>query len=500
MRKNFRRLLGIFTVIAIIFAAVCVNTETNAAKKIGFKKTSITMQVGKKANNPLNNVPKNGKVTYSSQNKKIASVTKKGVIKAVKVGKTKIVAKYKSKKYTCKVNVVAATVTPTIEPTKEPEQIEVTICPPATQPPASSVAPEQNGKTLDVHFIDVGQADCIFLQEKEQNKTIANYLIDAGNEADDDTIIDYLKLYNVSTLDGFFISHWHEDHCGAARYIPGNFTVKKAYIRPNVNNVTSKCYTKTIEALQTNNVEMVYPNVGDVISENDLTFQIVGPVTTIKKDENANSLAFVLTFGDKRFYFGGDAPQENEEETLKSGADISNIDVYKVSHHGSSYSTSYSFLREMMERKSADLLTRPFYAIICCQTGNSYGHPHAQTMERLEQAGAIIHRTDKEGHIVVTTDGNNISITTQKATSPQMSPVPTTSPTQAPEKGMYVGNVTTKMLHKSTCSKLPAEKNRVYFDTLEEAEAAGYTKHCTVCFKESTGLMKLFEMIYHFGE
>ena len=92
-----------------------------------------------------------------------------------------------------------------------------------------------------------------------------------------------------------------------------------------------------------------------------------------------------------------------EEEILNSGADLKST-VLKVGHHGSRTSTSYPFLREVM----------PQYAVISVEKGNSYGHPNEETLSKLSDAGVEVYRTDESGDIVMTSDGNSISITTSK--------------------------------------------------------------------------------------
>ena len=110
-----------------------------------------------------------------------------------------------------------------------------------------------------------------------------------------------------------------------------------------------------------------------------------------------------ITYGNTSFLFTGDAESNEEAEILNSGADLKST-VLKVGHHGSRTSTSYPFLREVM----------PQYAVISVEKGNSYGHPNEETLSKLSDAGVEVYRTDESGDIVMTSDGNNISITTSK--------------------------------------------------------------------------------------
>ena len=96
----------------------------------------------------------------------------------------------------------------------------------------------------------------------------------------------------------------------------------------------------------------------------------------------------------------GDAEVSSEKEIT---SDI-DVDVLKVGHHGSDTSSGNSFLDKVS----------PKYAIISVGSNNSYGHPHKETLNRLEKIGATIYRTDLNGDIMVSTDGTNIGITTEK--------------------------------------------------------------------------------------
>ena len=82
---------------------------------------------------------------------------------------------------------------------------------------------------------------------------------------------------------------------------------------------------------------------------------------------------------------------------MEAGVDLS-ADVLKVNHHGSETSNSYVFLREVM----------PTYAIISVGADNSYGHPSDEVLSRLEDAGAIVMRTDQMGTIICVSDGQSI--------------------------------------------------------------------------------------------
>ena len=118
------------------------------------------------------------------------------------------------------------------------------------------------------------------------------------------------------------------------------------------------------------------------------------------KDSNDYSVVLRLQYGERRILFTGDAEEKSEEEIVgKYTASDLSADVLKVSHHGSSTSTTERFLN----------LVDPGYAVISCGVGNSYGHPHDEVIERLNARNIEILRTDEEGTIVLTTDGQTLN-------------------------------------------------------------------------------------------
>ena len=126
----------------------------------------------------------------------------------------------------------------------------------------------------------------------------------------------------------------------------------------------------------------------------------------------------------------------------------------------------------------------PKYAVISVGKGNSYGHPTDAVLSRLRDVGATVYRTDLQGDIVAVSDGENITFKTKKNETAQTNPTENekvqTEPAQAPSTGQYIGNKNTKKFHRSSCSTLPKEENRVYFSERNEAVSGGYSpcKNC----------------------
>jgi len=318
-----------------------------------------------------------------------------------------------------------------------------------------------SGQQIKVHFIDVGQADSIYIQLPDHK----DILIDGGNVGDGTTVVNYLKAQGVDDIELMIATHPHEDHIGGLPAVLGAFQVDE--IIDSGKTATTKIYSTYSATAQAEGCTWLADNHQSLTFGNVALQILTGPETW--QEVNDYSVVTRLTDGNIHFLFEGDA-QADAEAALQG--DIS-AQVLKVGHHGSSTSSSPSFLSRV----------HPQAAIISVGAGNTYGHPTQATLAKLQAAGSTIYRTDLNGNIVITTDGVTYTVATDKSLPAPTAPVITLVPTTpAQSAGVYVGSIKSDKYHYPSCTyarKILAE-NQIWFASEAEALAAGYAP-CGVC-------------------
>ena len=336
----------------------------------------------------------------------------------------------------------------------------VEIVLPGTEPVADQTTTPPASETLLVHYLDVGQADCILVEYGDYH-----LLIDGGNREDSQMVVAYLEQQGVTELDAVVCTHAHEDHVGS---LPGVLAVyPTAAVYAPTKTYSSNIYDKFLYYTDQQGLEITIPNPGDMLpAPEGLELTVLGPTKTYA-ETNDTSIVILASFGETSFLFTGDMEVEAENDMLDYWGDQVdwNVDVLKVGHHGSDTSSCYRFV----------YMTDPEYAIIPVGEGNSYQHPNEPILARYRDAGIPVFRTDRLGTILATSDGKEITITweNQNAVPEDVAPGGTM---------VYIGNKNSKVFHAPDCRNLPGEKNRVEFPTYSEATDAGYTP-CSACLE-----------------
>ena len=218
---------------------------------------------------------------------------------------------------------------------------------------------------LQIYYFDVGQADSTLIINNGHSM-----LIDAGNNEDGEKLVTYIKEeLNITTIDYVVGTHPHEDHIGGLDDIINNFNIKEVYLPEAMT--TTKTLEDVLDAIANKELSITVPTIGETFKLGEADFEVIYTGTG-EKDLNEASIILRMIFGNKTYLFTGDTTEEVEETILNNNIDI---DVLKVAHHGSKYSSSEEFLN----------IATPEYAIISAGEGNSYGHPEPETLTRLKK-------------------------------------------------------------------------------------------------------------------
>ena len=255
---------------------------------------------------------------------------------------------------------------------------------------SSSYDNNTNSSTSEVlvYFIDVGQADAIYIKDGN-----SNMMIDAGNNADGKLLVKYLHSLNVRGFKYVVVTHAHEDHIGGMDDIINNFKIDSFYMPEAIS--TSKTFEDVLDALDKNKVTFQTPKIGDKFTLENTNFEVLS-IGNDTSDLNDTSLVLKMSYNNTCVLFMGDASSNVEKNLLDKNI---NCQVLKVGHHGSRYSSSDEFIKKV----------NPTYGIIMVGEGNKYGHPTKKTLDILNKYKVNIHRTDKEGTIVMHLKGDDIS-------------------------------------------------------------------------------------------
>ena len=323
------------------------------------------------------------------------------------------------------------------------------------QLPEESTVPA--GEMLTIHCIDVGQADAILLECDGEFM-----IIDGGNRDDGQLVVTYLQDMGVEELEAVVCTHAHEDHVGGLPSVLAVYPTKVVYAP--TKTYSSRIFDDFLYYTDQQRLEVTIPSPGDAWNLGSAQITVLGPVKSYA-ETNDTSIVLKVVYGETSFLFTGDMEKEAENDMMDywNNDAMFRVDVLKVGHHGSDTSSGYRFLNAVM----------PDYGIISVGDDNSYGHPHKEPMQRLKQAGVTTFRTDLLGHVILQSDGTEVSITWENQSGKP-------EDAEFAEDVTFIGNKNSKKFHSSLCENLPSEKNRVEFDSYDAAIAEGY-EPCSSC-------------------
>lgn len=342
---------------------------------------------------------------------------------------------------------------------------------------AESVKADTDGETpvaehtqgsMTVTFLDVGQGNAVLVESGG-----AYMLIDGGDRDYSSFVVSYLKSVGVEELDYVISSHYDADHLngvvGVLNAFPCDMVLASDY------TTDTKVYKSFCDVITEKDIELCYPSVGDTYALGEAEITVVCPDNYEYSDVNDNSVGVRIEHGENSFLLCGDAGEKSEKAMLESGV-VLDSDVYLANHHGSDGSSSWEFLQAVS----------PETVIFSVGADNSYGHPTARVLSDVETLGAEIYRTDRQGTIVVTSDGEKLSwdmeALTEVLTTDGQPAADTQEGSAAAEEVQsveqtYILNRNTKKFHNPSCSSAEdiAVENRAEFTgTREELIDAGF--------------------------
>ena len=343
-------------------------------------------------------------------------------------------------------------------------------------------------KELKVHYFDVGQGDCEFI-ELPNGETI---LIDAGEREKGQAVVEKIMALGYKKIDYVIATHPHSDHIGGLIDVFNLLDIKSIYL-PDCSH-TTKTYENLLDCIAKEKCKVIKAFCGvEMIDKDDVYAYFVAPNSDDYENINNYSACLMLKYGERSFLFMGDAEKEAEYEIP---SDLT-CDVVKVGHHGSDTSSSYNFVSRTYAK----------YAVISVGKNNDYGHPSDSVITQWKENGTIIFRTDLNGDIMFITDGknityqnqfsfkdkddikrnpnivvdNNIVTEIQQNTTKDNDESSTTYSSKSEYK--YVVNTKTKKIHNPMCDSVEkiAQQNRKYTNkSIAELQKEGY-KPCGNC-------------------
>ncbi|PRO65084.1 DNA internalization-related competence protein ComEC/Rec2 [Alkalicoccus urumqiensis] len=258
---------------------------------------------------------------------------------------------------------------------------------------AGMIRPWDNN--LYIHFLDVGQGDAVFIEDRESGK---NYLVDTGGRVRyggdepelDDTYCHrntapFLKGRGAAVLHGVIITHDHVDHYGSLRCLSRLVRIDALYIP----EAPAGAFLSEMTAEMAGEGTAVYPVDKDMQAG---LLQLLPPDRLFENVNNQSILTLIQHKG-KRVLLTGDIEEEAEAALVEAGR-IPEVDVLKAAHHGSSSSSTKGFLDAAL----------PEAVVISAGRDNRYGHPDEEVLRRFFERGITVYRTDESGTLTLQLD------------------------------------------------------------------------------------------------
>lgn len=248
---------------------------------------------------------------------------------------------------------------------------------------------------LQIHFLDVGQGDCtIVLCDGE------SMVIDGGPASTSSFVYSYIRnTLELQHIDYVVSTHPHLDHVYGLSSVLNAAPVD--LVLTPVLEWDSKAFNSMVKYAEKQGAPLSVPQEGDTLQLGGATVTILHcwPEAIDYGRTNDSSIVVRIDYKQTSFIITGDAEDWSEYMMIDSGMNLK-ADVLRVAHHGSSTTSTMEFLQSV----------QPKYAVISVGKDNGYGHPHQEVLERLNEVGSKILRTDELGTIVMNSNGETITL------------------------------------------------------------------------------------------
>lgn len=251
---------------------------------------------------------------------------------------------------------------------------------------------------LQVHFIDVGQGDSVFIQAPDGTTA----LIDGG--PNNGLAYQYLLRHGINRIDTLIVSHPHADHIGGLIEIIQNIPVNSVWTSGAVHY--TPIFEQFVDVIAEAKIPYREVPQGHSIPLGSLHFEVLHS-DAAAAELNDGSLVVKLVYNHVAFLFMGDAEASSEEMMIRNLPEQLDATVLKIGHHGSYTSSTPAFIAAVS----------PEIAVYSAGAGNLYGHPHQETLDILQHAQVVVYGTDIYGSVVVSTDGFTYSVLTDQEQS-----------------------------------------------------------------------------------
>lgn len=254
---------------------------------------------------------------------------------------------------------------------------------------------------LQITFLDVGQGDGICMELPDGSVCLMDGGSSDVSKVGNYRLVPFLKAKGIRKIDAVFLSHGDTDHInGIAELLEEKQISIDCVCLPA--GAEQEEFAEIKDLARARNISVRTIQAGDFWENNGTKFWCLNPAD-VTESGNAASVVLYMEYQNFSMLLTGDMEGEGEKSVaalLRSNA-ITGISVLKVAHHGSKNSTKEEFLRQCS----------PAVAVISCGERNTYGHPHKETLERLNDMGTAVYRTDCSGAIQITVTGSRMKVT-----------------------------------------------------------------------------------------